>query len=302
MNFLNREQIHPVDKLIHTFSIVAYDPGKDEWGVAVQSKFLAAAAVVSWARAKAGAVATQSFANVTYGSRGLDLMEAGMSAEETIQALIKDDPDKDQRQVGMVDKDGRAAAFTGDGCYDWAGHVIGEGFSCQGNILVPGTVQAMAERFEQVRGRDGELADWLVLALEAGQEVGGDKRGRQAAGVLVVRQDGGYGGDNDRYLDLRVDDHPYPILKLKQLVDNHHLFFGEVDPADLVPLNSVIAELQGVLLKTGHLTGKASGKVDQETLTALRALVGEENLEERWNGDEKAIDQKVVDFLSDKFS
>ncbi|MEJ2411537.1 MAG: DUF1028 domain-containing protein [Anaerolineales bacterium] len=291
-----------MDKLVHTFSIVAYDPGKDEWGVAVQSKFLAAAAVVSWARAKAGAVATQSFANVTYGFRGLDLMEAGMSAEETIQALIKEDPDKDQRQVGMVDKDGQAAAFTGDGCYDWAGHVIGEGFSCQGNILVPGTVQAMAERFEQVRGRDGELADWLVLALEAGQEVGGDKRGRQAAGVLVVRQNGGYGGDNDRYLDLRVDDHPYPILKLKQLVDNHHLFFGEVDPADLVPLNTVITELQGVLLKTGHLTGKPSGKVAQESLAALRALVGEENLEERWNGDEKAIDQKVVDFLSDKFS
>jgi uncharacterized Ntn-hydrolase superfamily protein len=291
-----------VDKLVHTFSIVAYDPGKKEWGVAVQSKFLAAAAVVSWARAKAGAVATQSFANVTYGFRGLDLMEAGMSADETIQMLIKDDPDKDLRQVGMVDRDGQAAAFTGTGCYDWAGHVVGEGFSCQGNILVPGTVQAMAERFEEIRGRAGELADWLVLALEAGQEVGGDKRGRQAAGVLVVRQDGGYGGDNDRYLDLRVDDHPYPILKLKQLVDNHHLFFGEVDPADLVPLNTVIAELQGVLMKTGHLTGKVSRKVDQESLTALRALVGEENLEERWNGDEKAIDQKVVDFLCDKFS
>lgn len=291
-----------MEKLIHTFSIVAYDPGKEEWGVAVQSKFLAAAAVVSWARAGAGAVATQSFANVSYGFRGLDLMEGGMSAEDAIQALTEGDPDVDLRQVGVVDKHGQASAFTGKGCYDWAGHITGEGFSCQGNILVPGTVEAMAERFEQVRGGEGELADWLVLALEAGQEAGGDKRGRQAAGVLVVRQGGGYGGDNDRYLDLRVDDHPYPILKLKQLVDNHHLFFGEVDPADLMPLSSVIGELQGIMLKTGHLTGKASGKVDQETLAALRALVGEENLEERWNGDEKAIDRKVVDFLTDKFS
>jgi uncharacterized Ntn-hydrolase superfamily protein len=291
-----------VEKLIHTFSIAAYDPGKKEWGVAVQSKFLAAAAVVSWARANAGSVATQSYANVSYGYRGLDLMEGGLSAEQTIQELIKDDPDKDLRQVGVVDKNGQASAFTGDGCYEWAGHIIGEGFTCQGNILVPGTVDAMAERFEKVRKQEGELADWLVLALEAGQEAGGDKRGRQAAGVLVVREGGGYGGDNDRYLDLRVDDHPYPILKLKQLVDNHHLFFGEVDPADLVPLSSVISELQKLMVKTGHLMGKASGKVDEDTLTALRALVGEENLEERWNGDPKTIDQKVVDFLCNKFS
>ncbi|MFL7813146.1 MAG: DUF1028 domain-containing protein [Anaerolineales bacterium] len=291
-----------MEQLIHTFSIVAYDPGKKEWGVAVQSKFLAAAAVVSWARAGAGAVATQSYANVSYGFRGLDLMEGGLSAEETIQQLIKDDPDVDLRQVGVVDQNGQASAFTGNRCYEWAGHIIGEGYTCQGNILVPGTVEAMAARFEKVRGGEGELADWLVLALEAGQEAGGDKRGRQAAGVLVVRQGGGYGGDNDRYLDLRVDDHPYPILKLKQLVDNHHLFFGEVDPADLVPLHSVIGELQSVMLKTGHLKGKSSGKVDPESLTALRALVGEENLEERWNGDEKVIDQKVVDFLCDKFS
>lgn len=288
--------------LIHTFSIVAYDPQKEEWGVAVQSKFLAAAAVVSWARANAGAVATQSYANVTYGNRGLDYMGSGLSAAETIQKLIEEDPDKDLRQVGVVDKDGSASAFTGDKCHQWAGHHIGEGYTCQGNILLPGTVEAMAERFEEVRGGEGELADWLVLALEAGQEAGGDKRGRQAAGVIVVREGGGYGGDNDRYLDLRVDDHPYPILKLKQLVENHHLYFGEVDPEDLVPLNSVMAELQGIMVKTGHLKEKPSGLVDESSLTALRALVGEENLEERWNGDQKAIDQKVVEYLREKFS
>jgi len=188
-------------KWVCTFSIVAYDPQKQEWGVAVQSKFLAAAAVVSWARANAGAVATQSYANVTFGSRGLALMEGGESAEETVKRLIENDEEQDLRQVGVVDREGRAAAFTGKECNAWAGHVVGDGYTCQGNILLPGTVEAMADKFEEVRLGQGELADWLVLALEAGQKAGGDKRGRQAAGVLVVREKGGYGGDNDRYLD-----------------------------------------------------------------------------------------------------
>jgi len=291
-----------VDKLIHTFSIVAYDPQKSEWGVAVQSKFLAAAAVVSWARAGAGAVATQSYANVTYGLRGLDLMQEGTSAEDTINLLIENDENKDQRQVGVVDKSGQAASFTGKECHDWAGHIIGEGYACQGNILVPGTVEAMAEGFERARQGDGELADWLVAALEEGQEAGGDKRGRQAAGLLVVREGGGYGGDNDRYLDLRVDDHPYPILKLKQLTENHHLYFGEVDPADLVSLPSFSRELQGIMKKTGHYKGEITGMVTEDMIAALKALVGEENLEERWNGDENSIDNKVLEYLREKFS
>ncbi len=291
-----------MDKLIHTFSIVAYDPKKKEWGVAVQSKFLAAAAVVSWARAGAGAVATQSYANVTYGFRGLDFMRDGLSAEDTIKELTKDDEQVDLRQVGLVDKQGRAAAFTGKKCNDWAGHIVGDGYACQGNILVPGTVEAMAAQYEKVRQEGGELADWLVLALEAGQEAGGDKRGRQAAGVIVVRKGGGYGGDNDRYLDLRVDDNPYPILKLKQLVESHHLLFGEVKPEDLVPLNTVALELQTIMTKTGHFGDDINGIFDESSLTALRNLVGEENLEERWNGDKKVIDSKVVEYLRDKFS
>lgn len=291
-----------MDKLIHTFSIVAYDPRKREWGVAVQSKFLAAAAVVSWARAGAGAVATQSYANVTYGLRGLELMQEGTSAEDTIALLIENDENKDQRQVGVVDLSGKAASFTGKKCHDWAGHIVGDGYACQGNILVPGTVEAMAEGFEKARQGDGELADWLVAALEAGQEAGGDKRGRQAAGLLVVREGGGYGGDNDRYLDLRVDDHPYPILKLKQLTENHHLYFGEVDPADLVSLSSYSRELQGILKKIGHYHGEINGLVSEEMITALKVLVGQENLEERWNGDENYIDIKVVEYLREKFS
>src|SRR5690606_19620910 len=237
-------------KPIATFSIVAYDPRRQEWGVAVQSKFLAVGAVVSWARAGAGAVATQSYANLQYGPEGLQLMGEGLSAAETIARLTADDDNQALRQVGMVDGQGRAAAFTGEDCYDWAGHITGDGFACQGNILIPGTVEAMAERFQQARDDGaGELADWLVSALAAGQEAGGDSRGRQSAAVLVVREGGGYGGNNDRYLDLRVDDHPQPIAELQRLLNLHHLFFQEVDPNDLVPLADYAGEIQTLLAR-----------------------------------------------------
>jgi uncharacterized Ntn-hydrolase superfamily protein len=286
---------------IATFSIVAYDPGREEWGVAVQSKFLACAAVVSWARAGAGAVATQSYANVRYGLDGLDLMAGGKSAVETIESLTAADDQRALRQVGMVDKSGRAASFTGEGCYDWAGHLVGDGFACQGNILIPGTVEAMAKAFETSRHGSGELADWLVAALAAGQDAGGDSRGRQAAGVLVVRENGGYGGDNDRYLDLRVDDHPEPIDKLSELVTMHHIFFGEVDPDDLVPLSDIAGDLQAMLQRTGHYSGPVNGSFDDNTRAALRALVGNENLEERWDGTGDEIDRVVVDYLNRRF-
>jgi uncharacterized Ntn-hydrolase superfamily protein len=286
---------------IATFSIVAYDAKRQEWGVAVQSKFLAVGALVSWARAGAGAVATQSYANLTYGPRGLDLMGQGMSAQDAVAKLTDEDEARATRQVGMVDRAGHAAAFTGAECHAWAGHVVGEGFACQGNILIPGTVEAMAERFEQVRGGGGELADWLVAALAAGQEAGGDSRGRQSAAVLVVRAGGGYGGNNDRYLDLRVDDDPWPIRRLGELVEMHHLYFGAVDPDDLIPLADLAAELQGLLKRTGHYAGPATGVFDAVTRKALRDLVGMENLEERWNGEGELIDRRVVEYLRDKY-
>jgi uncharacterized Ntn-hydrolase superfamily protein len=286
---------------IATFSIVAYDPNRQEWGVAVQSKFLACAALVSWAQADAGAVATQSYVNVTYGPRGLEMMAQGASAQEAIDRLVAEDDQQALRQVGMVDSQGRAAAFTGAECHDWAGHTVGNGYACQGNILIPGTVEAMAERFEQVRNGRGELADWLVEALAAGQAAGGDSRGRQAAGVLVVRRGGGYGGNNDRYLDLRVDDDPQPIERLKGLLQQHHLLFGETDPNNLIPLADVALELQGILKKTGHYSGPPSGLFDDTTRVALRGLVGRENLEERWNGESDDIDRLVVDYLRQKF-
>lgn len=287
--------------LIATFSIVAYDPGRREWGVAVQSKFLAVGAVVPWAQADAGVVATQSYANLAYGPDGLALMAEGLSAATAIDRLTMADDGRHQRQVGMVDRDGNAAAYTGKGCHDWAGHIVGERFACQGNILVPGTVEAMAATFETARQGVGELADWLVAALAAGQDAGGDSRGRQSASVTVVRAAGGYGGNNDRYLDLRVDDDPFPIQRLRKLVSIHHLYFGAVNPDTLIPLADIAAELQQLLQKTGHYTGPISGEFDQLTRTAVRALVGSENLEERWDGSGDMIDGAVVDYLREQF-
>jgi uncharacterized Ntn-hydrolase superfamily protein len=286
---------------IATFSIVAYDAARAEWGVAVQSKFLAVGAVVPFTRAGAGAVATQSYANMAYGPDGLALMEQGLSAEETIARLVEADEGRGLRQVGMVDQSGNAAAYTGPDCYAWAGHIVGEGYACQGNILVPGTVEAMAARFEAARQGPGELADWLVAALAAGQAAGGDSRGRQAAAVEVVRAGGGYGGNNDRYLDLRVDDDPFPIQRLAKLVEMHHLYFGAVDPKAVVPLADVAAELQALLRRTGHYDGLEHGEFDPATRKALRALVGAENLEERWDGTGDVIDEMALAYLRERF-
>lgn len=287
---------------IATFSIVAFDPVREEWGVAVQSKFLAAAAVVSWARANAGAVATQAEANLSYGLDGLSMMAAGWEATEVIRILTESDPNRSVRQVAMVDQSGRSAAFTGAECQPWAGHAVGEGYACQGNIVVSGTIEAMAAKFEDVRGGEGELADWLVAALTAGQEAGGDRRGRQSAGVLIVRANGGYGGKTDRYLDLRVDDDPYPIRKLSHLVEMHHFFFGAVDPDNLIPLSDVTTILQKILRRSGDYEGPITGEFDQATRRALQILVGKENLEERWDGKGDQIDSVVVDYLRNRFT
>ncbi|GAB4519444.1 MAG: DUF1028 domain-containing protein [Anaerolineae bacterium] len=283
-----------------TFSIVAYD-GQD-WGVAVASKFLAAAAVVSWAQAGAGAVATQALARVPNGLEGLALMAEGKSAQHALETLLAADPQRARRQVGLVDAQGGVAAHTGAECHEWAGHVLGEGFACQGNILTgQNVVGAMADAF---RAAKGELADRLVVALMAGEAAGGDKRGKQSAGVLVVRTNGGYGGDNDRYLDLRVDDDENPMKKLKQMVDIHHLYFSAPKPEDQLTITpEIAAELQSILLKEGYFGGDANGQWDEMSKQAFWALVGNENLEERWNIETNPdrIDRVALDYLRARY-
>lgn len=284
-----------------TFSIVAYDPDEQAWGVAVASKFLAAGAVVSWARAGAGAVATQAYARVSFGPNGLAMLADGKSAEETLARLLEGDPGQANRQVGIVDREGGTAAHTGTDCFAWAGHRIGVGFTCQGNILTgPETVQAMAEAYMTA---SGELADRLLTALRAGELAGGDRRGKQSAALLVVRQDGGYGGDNDRYLDLRVDDDAEPIVKLRTLVSMHHLFFGQPRPEDRLPITEDLArELQRMMQAQGYFRGEITGAWDATSISAFRALVGNENLEERWREDEPdSIDRVALEYLRERF-
>jgi uncharacterized Ntn-hydrolase superfamily protein len=282
-----------------TFSIVARDPGTGDLGIAVQSKFLAVGAVVPWAKAGAGAVATQAWANTSFGPDGLALMAAGVPAPDVLVRLAASDPDSAHRQVGMVDAGGQAATFTGSQCMHWAGGRTGPGYACQGNILVSkATVVAMAAAFE---GTPGGLWDRLVAALAAGQAAGGDSRGQQSAALLVVREGGGYAGRNDRFIDLRVDDHPAPIAELQRLLDLHKLYLFPSDPADLLPIDEGITrELQRILKVEGHYAGPASGVYDQATQVAMRRLIGIENLEERWREDGR-IDRIVLDFLRHKF-
>lgn len=202
---------------VATFSIVGHDPATGELGVAVQSKFFAVGAVVPWARAGAGAVATQAFANTTYGPAALDMLAGGASPEEVVAALTDADEGRDARQLGIVDAEGRAAAFTGSACITWAGHEVGDGYTAQGNILAgEEVVQEMAKAYRET---DGALGERLMSALEAGQAAGGDSRGMQSAAILIVKEGAGYAGFNDRYCDLRVDDHTDPIAELRRIFD-----------------------------------------------------------------------------------
>lgn len=199
-----------------TFSIIAFDPNTKEWGVAVASKYLAVGSVVPFARAGVGAIATQSSVNVTYGLKGLELMEKGKSAEEALEALLAEDGGKDFRQVAFIDAKGTVFPFTGAKCSAWAGHKTGKYYSCQGNLLAgEKVIDAMAETFEKAKG---PLAWRLMASMEAGDRAGGDKRGKQAAAILVVRAGAGPNGFGDRFIDLRVDDHKEPVDELARIL------------------------------------------------------------------------------------
>jgi uncharacterized Ntn-hydrolase superfamily protein len=209
--------------VVATFSIVAYDPDTQELGVAVQSKFIAVGSVVPWARAGAGAVATQAYANTTYGPKALELLAKGETPDGVLSTITEGDPRSAVRQVGIVSAKGASATFTGGKCNAWAGGVKGENFCCQGNILAgEDVVKNMAKSFQESKG---DLADRLLSALQAGQDAGGDARGMQSAALLIVREGWGYGGFNDRYRDLRVDDHVEPIKELKRILDLHRQIF-----------------------------------------------------------------------------
>src|SRR5687768_16699685 len=266
---------------ISTYSIVACDLDQGEWGVAVQSKFLAVGSVVPWAEPEAGAVATQAYANPRYGPDGLALLRQGLSAEDVVKRLTDADDGRDDRQLGVVDAAGRGATFTGSVCHDWAGGRAGSGYAAQGNILVSGeTVDALAETFEAT---EGLLAERLLASLAAAQAAGGDSRGQQSAALLVVERDGGYAALSDVLIDLRVDDHEAPIEELRRLSVLHEQLFGKTPRDRWLPVDDELrAEIDERLAKLGY--------------ERLEDWAGAANLEERVDGDAE-IDPVVLNEL-----
>ncbi|MFW5937737.1 MAG: DUF1028 domain-containing protein [Halanaeroarchaeum sp.] len=262
-----------------TFSIVARDPETDAVGVAVHSKFISVGSVVPFASADAGAIATQSFANVAYGPDGLELLREGRTASETIDALTAADEDAPERQVGVVGQDGSVAAFTGEGCFDYAGDVQGETYTVQGNILENrDTLTAMADAYETT---DGGLPEKLLAALQAGNEAGGDKRGEQSAAMYVAKPEGGYDGKNDRWIDVRVDDHEDPIDELERVFRLYDVTLLErEDPEELRALEGDTAEaVLDALAGLGFYDGTPGTEFGENERDALEAFRGMNNFE-----------------------
>lgn len=276
-----------------TYSIVGFDPKTKELGIAVASKFLSVGAVVPFAKAGVGAIATQSWANLDYGTHGLELLEKGLTPQEVLEKLISNDDKSASRQVGIVDAKGRSITFTGADCYDWAGGFAGDNFAVQGNILVDQqTVETMESTFLQTQG---SLAERLLSALLAGDTAGGDSRGKQSAALLVVKENGSYGGYNDRYIDLRVDDHEEPVQELSRLLKLHQLYFEPTLPEDVVKIEgSLVDELQELLYENGHLQRELSEYED--LLDAVQSYHLIENFDERVQ-ERGMIDQKVLEYM-----
>jgi uncharacterized Ntn-hydrolase superfamily protein len=276
-----------------TFSIVARSADGAALGVAVASKFLAAGAAVPAALADVGAVATQSYANLAYRPQSLALLGTGMTAGDTVRALVAGDAGPvGHRQVGVVGVTGEGATFTGADCHDWAGGVAGDGYAIQGNMLAgPAVVTGMEAAWLAGAGTT-RLAYRLLAALAAGDRAGGDRRGRQSAALLVVARGMGYGGTSDVVVDLRVDDHPDPVTEMERLLQMHTLYFERPDPATLIPLDgAAAAEVRERLATAGHAAGESASDLD----AALASWAGIENLEERIVAG--AVDPLVLDHL-----
>jgi uncharacterized Ntn-hydrolase superfamily protein len=270
-----------------TFSIVARSADGESWGVAVASKFLAVGNAVPAAVAQIGAVATQADANVAFKGLALAYLDEGATAGAALHRLLEEDDKREERQVGIVDAEGNAATHTGRNCFDWAGGLLGDGVAVQGNILAGShVVEAMLEAWEE-SDPDAPLSRRLLAALKAGDEAGGDKRGRQSAALLVVKEGAGYGGNDDVAVDLRVDDHPTPCVELERLLTLNDLFLTQSTEAEKVEVTPELAkELDERVKALGH--------------PDLAAWVGTENYEMRVADDGSWIDQQILDILRDR--
>lgn len=290
------------DPTLSTFSIVACDADEGFWGVGVQSRVVGAGSIVPAAAAGAGAIATQAQANVAFKDLGLELLGEGLTAEQVRDRFIEVDPRHAGRQFAIVDRECGVAAFTGERTTAWAGHRTGRNYSVQGNILAgPGVIDAMAEAYERTEADGVPFGERLLAALKAGQDAGGDVRGRQGAGLLIVREGGGYGGGDDRYADLRVEDHVEPILELERVYDVWMSVFHPGDhfmPRGRKPIPVArgphVCELRNLLAAAGHGTAPEAGRqcaYDDELIAALKSFQRAEGLPVRPDLTPAALDR-----------
>ena len=300
-----------------TFSIVGIDLKNGDVGVAVQSKFPNVRPIVPWAEAGVGAIATQSFINVSFGPKGLALLRNGATAEEALHILIANDTGREVRQVGIIDAKGNAASWTGKECFDWAGGITGsnpgtkgvvitgKGFAAQGNTLVgKETVEALARTFQKT---EGTLADKLVAAIVAGGKAGGDRRGEESAALLVKRKGAGYDGTTDDLIDISIYDNTKPLQELVRLYKLHKLYYFRTDPRNLIKIDpSICKELQTILSNKAYkgflfYDGPATGVFDAKTKKALQDFMGWENYDIRIRDDDQ-IDREVLDDIRKNYS
>lgn len=276
-------------RVIATYSIIAADPSVGDVGVAVASKFIAVGHIVPWAEVDVGAVATQAWANVRYGPRALQLLKRGVKPSDVISKLISNDPRREHRQLAVINARGEVAVFTGSQCLPYAGHVTGEGFSVQGNLLVGEEVlEAMAKAFETTKG---ELVDKLLAALEAGDKAGGDRRGKQSAAILVMRRCGGYGGCRegvDKYVDIRVDDHQEPVAELKRIFRIWEAVLLRREPeTELYNWEDIWKDVAKALIKLGYISRMPRSSASRTLYRAFEKWAAENNLENKLRRDKK---------------
>jgi len=291
--------------VVATFSIVAADPSMGDVGVGVASKFIAVGHIVPWAQTDVGAVATQAWANVKFGPKALLYLKKMMKPEDVIKKLLSNDPRKDHRQIGIVNAKGEAAAYTGPQCLPYAGHIVGNGFSVQGNILVGQEVlEAMAKSFETTKG---ELVDKILAALEAGDKAGGDRRGRQSAAVLVMRRCGGYGGCRegvDKYVDIRVDDHQDPVSELKRIFRLWEATLLRREPeTELLEWENVWRDIAKALIRLGYISRMPRTPHSRTLYKAFERWATENNFENKLRKDRKvwkSIYRYLIDFAGVK--
>lgn len=287
--------------LINTYSIVAYDPKRGQLGAAAQSKFFAVGANVLWVDPDAGAIATQALTNAHHGRDGLEMLPYSISTKSVLENLLEEDSGRQKRQIGMVSDTGDNAGFSGEECPEYASQVLGDYYSCQGNLLTSKkVVDSMANMYED---DDSTFSRKLLNALKAAQSEGGDRRGQQSAALVVVKKDCDDISGMECRTDLRVDDSFDPLSELERLLDLYTLYFEDPGEDKLIDLSQdVIIKLQKLLSELEYYGGSQTGKFSDDFEIALQEFLWMENLRGRYekigpDDDIQRIDSRVVNYM-----